>query len=71
MGLGETSNHEWDRPKPLMGYPMSGSQNVVQHKDLNIKLHHFCDYVQKTYLGDGIWEIFGRHPIKSLDFSLK
>jgi hypothetical protein len=24
-----TSNHEWDRPKPLTGPPTSGSQNVV------------------------------------------
>ncbi len=24
-----TSNHGWDRPKPLTGPPMSGSQNVV------------------------------------------
>ncbi len=24
-----TSNHGWDRPKPLTGPPISGSQNVV------------------------------------------
>jgi hypothetical protein len=24
-----TSNHGWDRPKPLTGPPTSGSQNVV------------------------------------------
>ena len=25
-----TSNHVWDRPKPLTGPPTSGSQNVVE-----------------------------------------
>jgi hypothetical protein len=29
-----TSNHEWDRPKPLKGPPTSGSQNVVCNKHL-------------------------------------
>jgi hypothetical protein len=30
-----TSNHEWDRPKPLTGPPTSGSQNVVNDNNDN------------------------------------